>query len=310
MNGLLNDGTYWLIYIMCLVIWTIFIVKTKNPRENGKRKTLMLATWNEPSDPTSFIIEDMNVTKTVQYVKELNESQKEQRITLTHVLGHGLAWGLYKMRRDVGRLTWGFFKYNQGRIGITILVDVEGGSDLVPITLWNAHELTLIEFAAKCNEKVSIAKNKKDVQHNKSTASAAFVPSFLLQPILSIGSYINVNLNIPIPQMGLHKESVGHYVLTNIGSLGMQQGFAPICPPLRMMGLTCAGKVVKTPWVVDDKIVIQDIMNTTQTGDHRYGDASIWVPMHRAFKGYMEDAKNFDPTIYKENVHYSEKKTA
>mgnify|MGYP007070401105 CR=1 FL=1 len=46
MNGLLNDGTYWLIYIMCLVIWTIFIVKTKNPRENGKRKTLMLATWN------------------------------------------------------------------------------------------------------------------------------------------------------------------------------------------------------------------------------------------------------------------------
>lgn len=105
---------------------------------------------------------------------------------------------------------------------MTILVDVEGGSDLVPITLWNAHELTLVEFAASCNEKVNLAKTKKDVQHNKSTSSAAFVPSFILQWILSLASYVNVNLGVEIPPMGLGKETVGHYILTNIGTLGMQ----------------------------------------------------------------------------------------
>ena len=45
MNGL-NDPTYWLIYTLCLILWTVFIVKTKNVRDNGKRKTLMAATWN------------------------------------------------------------------------------------------------------------------------------------------------------------------------------------------------------------------------------------------------------------------------
>jgi len=98
---------------------------------------------------------------------------------MTHVLGHALAWGLYKMRRDVGRITWGYFKHNKS-IGITTLVDVEGGSDLVPITLWDAHKLTVLEFAKHCSDRVNIAKNKKDDAHNKSTAGANFAPSFLL----------------------------------------------------------------------------------------------------------------------------------
>lgn len=85
---------------------------------------------------------------------------------MTHLLGHALGWGLYKMRRDVGRLTWGFFTHSK-KIGITCLVDVEGGQDLVPITIFDAHEMTVLEFAKKCSEKVNRAKNKKDDAHNK-----------------------------------------------------------------------------------------------------------------------------------------------
>jgi len=78
---------------------------------------------------------------------------------MTHVMGHALAWGLYKMRRDVGRITFGYFTHSK-KIGMTCLVDVEGGSDLVPVTLWDAHNMTLVEFAQKCSEKVTRAKNK------------------------------------------------------------------------------------------------------------------------------------------------------
>jgi hypothetical protein len=80
---------------------------------------------------------------------------------MTHVAGFAIAIGLHKMRRDVGRIVWGFFKRSEN-IGVTILVDVEGGSDLVPITLFNAHEMTLIDFAKKVTEKVLLARNKKD----------------------------------------------------------------------------------------------------------------------------------------------------
>lgn len=81
------------------------------------------------------------------------KEDKETHITMTHVLGYALACGLYSIRRDVGRMTFGFFTHSK-KIGVTVLVDVEGGSDLVPITIFNAHEGTVFDFAKKCNEKV------------------------------------------------------------------------------------------------------------------------------------------------------------
>lgn len=44
--GYLYDPTFYIIYAILLVAYTVFIFKTKNARENPKRKTLMAATWN------------------------------------------------------------------------------------------------------------------------------------------------------------------------------------------------------------------------------------------------------------------------
>lgn len=72
---------------------------------------------------------------------------------MTHVIGHSIAWGLFKINKNVGRLTWGYFTRSE-KIGTTCLVDVGNGEDLVPITLWDAHKMSLLEFAKTCNEKV------------------------------------------------------------------------------------------------------------------------------------------------------------
>lgn len=78
---------------------------------------------------------------------------------MTHVLGHGLAWGLHMMRRDIGRLTWGYFTHSK-RIGLNIVFDDEATANPVPITIWDAHNLSLLEFAKICSEKVNRAQNK------------------------------------------------------------------------------------------------------------------------------------------------------
>ena len=43
-----------------------------------------------------------------------------------------------------------------------MLVDYEGGKDLVPVTLWNAHETSLLDMAKNINQKIVNAKNAKD----------------------------------------------------------------------------------------------------------------------------------------------------
>lgn len=52
------------------------------------------------------------------------------------------------------------------------------------------------------------------------------------------------------------KDNLGHYILTNVGTLGIQQAFAPLCPPIKAMGVTCTGAIRKMPVVVDGELKI------------------------------------------------------
>ncbi len=81
--------------------------------------------------------------------------------------------------------------------------------------------------------------------HNQSTLLANFVPSFIIQPVMMTLTYISTAVGISIPLVGLRNDQFGHLVLTNVGSLGFQLGFAPHASPMRMMGLFCIGNITK-----------------------------------------------------------------
>ena len=116
--------------------------------------------------------------KLLKFVKELNEQQKEVHVTATHVLGHACAWGLYKNRKDIGRIRLGAFTRSK-ELGTTVLVEVGGGADLVPITIWDGHKMTLLEFAKACTERVGRAKTGTDRTHNRATEMAGAIPSHI-----------------------------------------------------------------------------------------------------------------------------------
>ena len=98
----------------------------------------------------------------------------------------------------------------------------------------------------------------------------------------------------------------GHVVLTNVGPLGLELGFAPIPSPLHCIIVACTGKISKKPVVIDDKIVIRDIMSTVYTCDHRYGDAALLSQFTKIIKDMYEDPETFNPDNYKDLVAYEE----
>ena len=178
--------------------------------------------------------------KALAYVKKLNADQKNVHITMTHVLAHAAGWGLYKMRRDVGHLPFGTFKADKS-YGITVLVDKDGGSDLIPVTIWDGHKMTIFEVAQTVTEKVQRAKKGKDEKHNKATAFADFIPSFIAQPLGYALTYLAVVIGINIDFTSITKKQFGHVVITNVGTLGYNSAIAPLCPGVHQMALLCCG---------------------------------------------------------------------
>jgi len=45
-HGVLFDGTFWKIYGTIFVFYLLFVLVTRNMRDNPKRKTIMAASWS------------------------------------------------------------------------------------------------------------------------------------------------------------------------------------------------------------------------------------------------------------------------
>ena len=112
------------------------------------------------------MVQDFKVEKAKVFLEKYNAKLKKEdpnapHITFTHFMVKAIAWGCHKQRRDMGRIMFGFFKPAK-QIGYTVVCDQGGGKDLVPITIWDAHNKSLVEIATFLNEKVSKAKSNTD----------------------------------------------------------------------------------------------------------------------------------------------------
>lgn len=76
------------------------------------------------------------------------------------------------------------------KLGITILVDVEGGKDLVPVTLWEAHDLSILQIAKDSNELVMKTKRNQNREHTEVTKIFMQLPNFILGFLVTVCSYL------------------------------------------------------------------------------------------------------------------------
>jgi hypothetical protein len=44
------------------------------------------------------------------YLQKLNKIQTEHKVTMTHLVSKGLSIAIAKMRRDIGRIKWGYVR--------------------------------------------------------------------------------------------------------------------------------------------------------------------------------------------------------
>lgn len=93
---------------------------------------------------------------------------------------------------------------------------------------------------------------------------------------MSIVGYLTLNMGWSIPIIGAKGDVYSPIILTNIGSLGLTAGFAPM-PPMAAMIVACMGAVTEKPWVVNGEIKIRKILTIVYSFDHRAGDGAILV---------------------------------
>ena len=78
-------------------------------------------------------------------------------------------------------------------------------------------------------------------------------------------------------------------MITNVGSLGLEEAYVPLVPYSRVPLLLALGKVQDEAIVVDKKVEIVSMMRIFATFDHRILDGAHAAKMSSLVKKYIEN---------------------
>ena len=87
---------------------------------------------------------------------------------------------------------------------------------------------------------------------------------------------------------GLEKFPFGGAVITGVGMFGLDEGYAPFTPFMRIPVLLTIPEIKKRAVVIDDQVVIRPMLDLTATIDHRFLDGHRGAMIAKTMRNLMD----------------------
>ena len=109
-------------------------------------------------------------------------------------------------------------------------------------------------------------------------------------------SFLSYELNLDLRRLGIPRDAFGSVMITNIGSIGLQEAYVPLIAYSRVPMILALGNVEDVPVVDDGELVAGKTMKVCATFDHRLLDGSHAVVIARTLREWFAHPfDHFDP---------------
>ncbi len=268
------------------------------PVPSSPFRKIAMGTWRTAKDPTVYGIIEIDMLK-ANLFSENYSKQHNIKITPSHLVGKAAAFCL-KQRPEINGMIRGSQIYLRDTVNIFFQVNVPGrGADKIKdaslsgCTVEGAENLSLADLSRKLNEKADKVRTGKDPELAKNIALFKYIPWQLTGLYLDLASWLIYGLNWNLSFLGLPKDPFGSLMITNVGSLGIDMAFAPLCAYSRVPLLLTVGAIQPKAWVVDGKIEVRPILPVTVTFDHRLIDGIHASKMAADFKKCFAEPEKY-----------------
>jgi hypothetical protein len=82
-------------------------------------------------------------------------------------------------------------------------VDVDGGKDLVPVTIWEAQNDSIFGIANNMNDMVLRSKKNQNREHTEVTKIFSLLPTYILGLLTAACSYLALNAGIGVKPLNV-----------------------------------------------------------------------------------------------------------
>jgi pyruvate/2-oxoglutarate dehydrogenase complex dihydrolipoamide acyltransferase (E2) component len=272
-------------------------LKLRRKADLSPFRKIALGTWQTAYDPSVYGSVSLRMEQAERYLEQFRRAMGK-RLTMSHLMAKAAAAALEAMPDANAILRLGRI-YLRERIGVFFQVAMEdprtGEIDLSGATIYDPETKTLLDICVELEAKAKGVRGGKD---KKERARSIFrkAPEFAIGPLLGTIGFFNYTLNLDLEKVGVPNDPFGSIMITNIGSLGLEEAYAPLVPYSRVPIVLAMGAVLDAPVVEDGRVVPGRVMKICATFDHRILDGAHAAIMVRTLREWMEDPfSHFDP---------------
>ncbi|MBX7196463.1 MAG: 2-oxo acid dehydrogenase subunit E2 [Sandaracinaceae bacterium] len=262
------------------------------PKENlSSFRRIAIGTWRTAYDPTVYGTLALRADKVLAYLDAFRQ-KTGKRATLSHLMAKAVAITLSEMPDANAILRWNRI-YLRKDIGVFFQVAMEddktGEIDLSGATIFDAHTKSLLQIVEEFEAKVGAVRKREDKNLEGSRNLFKSIPFFLLNTALDLIGWLSFTLNLDLRWAGIPKDPFGSAMVTNIGSLGLEEAYVPLVPYSRVPLLIALGAVKEEPVVENGEIVAGKMVRAFATFDHRVLDGMHAAKMSKTLKRIFAD---------------------
>jgi pyruvate dehydrogenase E2 component (dihydrolipoamide acetyltransferase) len=252
-------------------------------------RKLALGSWDDASDPSVYGTLELRMDRAVDYVEKFRQATGK-RLTVMHMLVKATAMALAQMPEANAVIRWKTI-YQREDISIffqVAMTDDPGNVDLSGVNLKDVDKKSLAQICDEAQERIEKVRARKDAELEKTRDTFRRLPSMLLGPAFKVVSFLQYTLNLDLSALGVPKDTFGSAMITNIGSLGLDQAYVPLFPPSHTPILLAVGAVRDGLVVEDGKPAVAKVMKVNATFDHRLFDGYHAAIMSKVLRKWME----------------------
>jgi hypothetical protein len=235
---------------------------------------IALGTWAAARDPSIHGSVAIAMDEAMHYIDAFRLATG-RRLTVTHLMAKVAGVVLDRVPELNVLLRWGRL-YRRRSIAAFFQVAIEdastGAIDLSGVRIEDPQRKALLEIIDEFEMRVADARARRSGELERSRTLLHRVPGLFLRPALRLLAALAYGLNVDMRWAGVPRDPFGSVMVTNVGSLGLDQAYAPLVPFSRVPTVVAMGSVQDEPRVVDGRIAIAKVMRLFATFDHRVVD--------------------------------------
>lgn len=255
-------------------------------------RMIAIGTWRNAKDPSVYGAIEVEMDETLRYM-EAFRAATGKRVTVTHLMAAAVGKVLEAMP-DANAV----MRFN--RIYLRKTIDVffqvamqdkdSGQIDLSGVTVRDANKRSMLDIVEQFEHAAGKVRAGKDEEKEQTRQTFKRMPGWLVGPALDVISFLCYTLNLDLSWAGIPKDPFGSVMVTNIGSLGLEEAYVPLVPYSKVPLLVAVGALKRVPVVREgDRIEAATVMRLFATFDHRVLDGAHAAKMAATLKAVFAD---------------------